>query len=159
MARLRLENGHNNGLERRHQKRSILSLSGKLMVSVCWNCEGVMFIEYLEKGKTIAEETCCALLLGRLRTVYDETTKGFFNLQCTSSAVVLAKLMKLRFQLIPHPPSSPDLASSNHFLFLKIKNGWQKRIHSWKRGCIRWNEYLFTRLEQSYYLDGTNKLK
>jgi len=32
------------------------------MASVFWDAEGILFIEYLEKGKTITREYCCNLL-------------------------------------------------------------------------------------------------
>jgi hypothetical protein len=41
--------------------RSVPS-AGKVMVSVFWNAEGIMFIDYLEKGKTITGEYYSNLL-------------------------------------------------------------------------------------------------
>jgi hypothetical protein len=32
--------------------------AGKVMASVFWDAEGILFIDYLEKGKTITGEYC-----------------------------------------------------------------------------------------------------
>jgi hypothetical protein len=36
--------------------------AGKLMASVFWDAEGILFIDYLEKGKTITGEYCSNFL-------------------------------------------------------------------------------------------------
>ncbi|KAF8785563.1 hypothetical protein HNY73_011083 [Argiope bruennichi] len=36
--------------------------SGKLMASLFWDAHGILFVGYLEKGKTINSEDCKALL-------------------------------------------------------------------------------------------------
>jgi hypothetical protein len=41
--------------------RSVQS-TGKVMASVCWDAEGILFIGYLEKGKTITGEYYSNLL-------------------------------------------------------------------------------------------------
>ena len=38
-----------------------------------------------------------------------------------SSAVATAKLVELRYELLPHPPYSLDLAPCDFFLFLNLK--------------------------------------
>jgi len=41
--------------------RSVPS-AGKVMTSVFWDAEGILYIDYLEKGKTITGEYCSNLL-------------------------------------------------------------------------------------------------
>ena len=45
----------------------------------------------------------------------------FNNAPAHTSAVVVAKLMELGFQLVSHPPYSPDLAPSDYYLFPNMK--------------------------------------
>lgn len=37
------------------------------------------------------------------------------------SVIATAKLVKLRYEMLPHPPYSPDLAPSDFFLFQNMK--------------------------------------
>jgi hypothetical protein len=38
------------------KKTSSVPLAGKVMVSLLWDAEGILFIDYLEKGETITRE-------------------------------------------------------------------------------------------------------
>jgi hypothetical protein len=44
------------------KKTRSVSSAGKLMTSVFWDAEGILFIDYLEKGKTIPGKYCSNLL-------------------------------------------------------------------------------------------------
>jgi len=55
--------------------RSVPS-AGKVMASVFWDTEGILFIDYLEKGKTITGEYYCNLLT-RLDEKFREKRPGF----------------------------------------------------------------------------------
>ena len=44
------------------------------------------------------------------------------NTPAHSSAIATAKLIELRYELLPHPPYSPDLALCDCFLFPNLKN-------------------------------------
>jgi hypothetical protein len=56
------------------KKRSVPS-AAKVMASVFWNAEGILYIDYLEKGKTITEEYYSNLLT-RLDEKICEKTPG-----------------------------------------------------------------------------------
>ena len=81
------------------------------------------------------------------------------NAPAHTSAVSMAKVHELGFKLSPHPPYSPDLATSNFFSFLNLKiclGG--KRFSSDKEVIAVLNEY-FKGLETSYFSEGIKKLK
>jgi hypothetical protein len=44
------------------KKTTLVPSVGKVMASVFWNAEGILFIDYLEKGKTITREYYSNLL-------------------------------------------------------------------------------------------------
>ena len=61
------------------------------------------------------------------------------------SLKAMAKLEQLRFELIAHPPYSPDLAPSDYYLFPNLKQWLQEEIHiEW--GSHRGNRSVFRRL-------------
>ena len=43
------------------------------------------------------------------------------NEPCHKSMKTMVKLNELKFELLPHPPYSPDLASNNYLLFAELK--------------------------------------
>ena len=99
------------------------------MVSVFWDAEGMSFIDYLEKGKTITGEYYSNLLT-RLDENIREKRPGlqkkkfiFHQNSAPSHKSVLAmgKLRDLHYELLEHPPYSPDLAPSDFCFFPKLK--------------------------------------
>lgn len=126
-----------------------------------------MVMDYLEMGKTIAGAYYSSLL-DRLKTELQEKRprlahkKVLFhhdNAPSHTSAVVVAKLMEIGFQLLSHPPYSPDLAPSDYYLFPNLKK-WlaEKKLYSNEEVIAETNGY-FSDLDKSYYLEGINKLE
>ena len=87
------------------------------MASVFWGAEGILFIDYLEKGKTITGEYCSNLLT-RLdeknsweKTRFAKEKKIIFhqdNAPAHKSVLAMGKLRDLHYELLEHPPYSPD---------------------------------------------------
>lgn len=92
--------------------------AGKVMASVFWDAHGIIFIDYLGKGKTINSDYYIALL----QRLKDEIAKKRPHLKkkkvlfhqdnapCHKSMKTMAKFHELNFELFPDPPYSPDLA-------------------------------------------------
>ncbi|QQP42126.1 Putative DD34D transposase, partial [Caligus rogercresseyi] len=86
--------------------------AGKVMASVFWDAHGIIFIDYLEKGKTINSDYYIALLellnddIVEKTTPFEEEKSVVSPRQCTVSQVneTMAKLNKLGYELLPHPP-------------------------------------------------------
>ncbi|EFN78775.1 Histone-lysine N-methyltransferase SETMAR, partial [Harpegnathos saltator] len=68
------------------------------------------------------------------------------------------KLKKLRYELVPHPPYSPDLAPSDYFLFPRLKQ-WLagKRFYSNEEVKLETNAY-FEGLDTEHYKTGIEML-
>ena len=81
------------------------------------------------------------------------------NAPSHKSTVTMAKLHELGFELIPHPPYSPDLAPCYFFLFpnLKIWLGG-KKLSSNEDVIAAVNAY-FAAFDKSYFSDGMKKLE
>lgn len=103
---------------------------GKVMASVFWDSEGVIMIDYLEKGKTINGEYYASELT-KLKTAIKEKRRGKLragvlllqdNAPAHTAQVAVAEAAKCGFELLPHPPYSPDLAPSDFYLFPKLKS-------------------------------------
>ena len=76
-----------------------------------------------------------------------------------TSAIATVKLFDLRYEILPHPPYSPDLAPSHYFLFPNMKT-WPggKRFSSNEEIISATNEY-FERFDKNYFLEGIKKVE
>ena len=91
------------------------------MASVFWDAQGVIFIDYSEKGRTITGTYYAALLdplVDKIRKQRPDLKKHkvlFHNDNAPShtSNISQAKEHELGFELLPHPEYSPDLSSSD----------------------------------------------
>ena len=113
-----------------NEAKTIFS-AGKVMATVFRNSHGVILIDYLQMGKNHyrslrriitlqAERSTC----GKTAT-FAEKENPVLPRQRTvpfhTSAVAMAKIHKLRFDLLDHPSCSPDLVLSDFFLFPHLK--------------------------------------
>jgi len=100
------------------------------MAWVFWDAEGILFIDYLEKCKTVTGEYYSNLL-----TILDQKIrekrpgmqkkKIIFhqdNAPAHKSVLAMGKLRDLHYELLEHLLFSPDLAPSDFSLFPKLKS-------------------------------------
>ena len=91
--------------------------------------QGILFIDYLEKGRTINREYYIIALIVRHQKM-TKKKKVFFhedNALCHKLIAMMAKLHELHFKLLPHPPYSPDLATRDYWLFADFKKYSRER--------------------------------
>ena len=105
-----------------HPKRpKTQTLAGKVLASIFWDAQGILFIDYFEKGKTINSEYYIISLMCLKeefseKTATNEEEKSVLSpRQCTchKSIAIMAKLPELHFKLLPHEPYSPDLTPND----------------------------------------------
>ena len=70
----------------------------------------------------------------------------------------MTKLHELGFELLVHPPYSPDLAPSDYFLFLDLKRVLAGKKFNAQEEVIAKTEAYFQSKDQSYYKNGIEKL-
>jgi transposase len=87
------------------------------MASVFCDSEGILFIDYLEKGKTITGEYYSNLLTRldeKIRKKKPGLQKKIIlhqgNAPAHKSDLAMGKLRDLHYELLEHPPYSPDSA-------------------------------------------------
>ena len=111
------------------KKAKVIPSAGKVMASVFWDSQGVIFIDYLQRGHTITGQYYSDLLK-KLRVQIQEKrpqmmSRGVLyhhdNAPGHTSAVAMATIHECGFELVPHPPYSPDLAPSDFHLFPNLK--------------------------------------
>ena len=133
--------------------------ASKVLVSIFWDAQGILFIEYLEKGRTINSEYYIVLLV----CLKEEITKKqpqmkkknvLFhqdNAQCHKLIATMAKLHELYFELLLLPPYSPDLAPSDYWLFADLKRMIQRKIFGSDEEVILETEVYFEANDKLFY--------
>jgi len=134
--------------------------AGKVMASVFCDAEGILFIDYVEKGKTITreyysnlltrldEKICKDLVCKRKKIIFYQE-----NAPTHKSVLPMGKLRELHYELLEHPPYSPDLAPSAFYLFPKLGlflAGWR---FSSNQKAIAAVEGYFADLTKNHYRD------
>lgn len=141
--------------------------AGKIMASVFWDAKGILLVDYLEKGRTINADYYCGLL-DKLRTAIDEKRprtqrkKILFhqdNAPAHKAGKTITKMDSLGFQLVPHPPYSPDLAPCDFFLFPNLKKHLAGKKFKTNAEVIAEVEAYFEELDKSKYKEGIMMLE
>ena len=111
------------------KKAKVVRSAGKVMASVFWDNQGVILIEYLQKGHTMTGQHY-SIQLKRLREAIKEKrpgklTRGILfhqdNAPAHTSMAAMATIHDCRFEFVPHPPYSPDLAPADFHIFPQMK--------------------------------------
>jgi histone-lysine N-methyltransferase SETMAR len=111
------------------RKAKVQKSAGKVMLSVFWDCRGVILTDYLAKGETINSAYYCTLL-NKLRDALKKKRRGMLtkgirlladNAPAHSSQASVMEARQCGYEILPHPPYSPDLAPSDFFLFPQMK--------------------------------------
>jgi len=133
--------------------------AGKVMASVFWDAHGIIFIDYLQKGRTVTGEYYAALFdklndeikKKRLHMAKKKVLYHHDNAPSHTSLKAMAKLDQLRFELVAHPPYSPDLVPSDYYLFPNLKRWLQGKRFRSNEEVIAETEAYFEGLDVSYY--------
>ena len=116
-------------LHNQHQKADIHQK--KLILSVCWDFKGIVYFELLPRNPTINSNVYCRQLMKSDKEIKEKcpellTHKDVIfhqdNARPHTSLVTRKKLLELGWEVMPHPPYSPDLAPSDYHLFRSLQN-------------------------------------
>ncbi|GFV99419.1 mariner Mos1 transposase [Trichonephila clavipes] len=102
----------------------------KIMATVFRDRQGVLLIDFFERGATMNSERYCQTSCNLRRTVQNKRrgklmSKILFlhdNARPPTANCSQELLNSFKWEVFPHPPYSPDLAPSNFHLFPKMKN-------------------------------------
>ena len=137
------------------------------MASVFLDGHGILFIDHLEKCKTINSDYYTALL-DRLsaeikkKRPHMQKTKDLFhqdNASCHKSMKTIVKLNELNFELLPHPPYSTYLTPSDYWLFADLEAMLQGKKICSNEEVIAETGVYFQSKDESFYKKSIEKLE
>ena len=98
----------------------------------------------------------------KVKRAHMKKKKLLFHLDNASprtSLVAMSKINDLRFELLPHPPYSPDLAPSDYYLFPNLKR-WLQGMGSYSNEeVVAETDEYFADLGSDYYKKGIEMLE
>ena len=121
--------------ERAPTKPKMVRSAGKVMVTVFFDAQGVILLDYLEQGKTVTGARYDDALTSLREAIKDKRrgklAKGIIfhhdNAPAHTSNRIQDSLRRHGFEILPHPAYSPDLAPCDFHLFPKIKRSMKGR--------------------------------
>ncbi|XP_011141333.1 histone-lysine N-methyltransferase SETMAR-like [Harpegnathos saltator] len=137
----------------------------KIMLCVWWDCKGIVHYELLPPGETINSDLYCQQL-ARLHLVIQKkrpelvNSKGVvYHLQpdntgSHTSLTTRQKLRELGWEVLMHPPYSPDLAPSDYHLFRFLTYSLKGVTLPSKEACEDHVVKLFNKKSRQYYNTG-----
>lgn len=144
-----------------------IASAGKVMASVFWDSEGILMIDYLERGKTITG-VYYAQLIRKLRVAIKEKRRGKLrqgivfhqdNAPAHTSSVAMTAIRECGFELLQHPPYSPDLAPSDFHLFRYLKDSLRGQKFDTDESVIHAINDWFQELDKTFFLEGVKALE
>ena len=100
----------------------------KIMLCVWWCSKGIVHYEFLPSRQTVTAEVYCS----QLQRVKDSLAEKFpefgqvlflhDNARPHVARLTQQKLVDLGWEILPHPPYSPDLAPTDYHLFRSLQN-------------------------------------
>jgi [histone H3]-lysine36 N-dimethyltransferase SETMAR len=141
--------------------------AGKVMATVFWDGRGIIHVDYLEHGRTITAQYYSDLLdrfdaVVKRKRPHLKKKKILFlqdNAPAHKAVKTMTKLIELGYEILPHPPYSPDLAPCDYYIFPNLKR-WLagKRFHS-NEEVIAETDAYFGELDDDYYKKGIEMLE
>lgn len=109
----------------------------KLMVTVWWSMAGIIHYSFLPRGETITSTTYCNEI-GQMHEKLLKKQPGLVNRKGPIllhdnarphvSKLTVHKLKELGYEVLPHPPYSPDLSPTDYHLFRNLDNFLRGKI-------------------------------
>lgn len=140
----------------------------KVMLCVWWDQKGIVYYELLKSGQTINGALYRQQLM-RLKRAIAEKRPGWAtrhdtlifhhdNARPHVAQVVKTYLDGSGWEVLPHPPYSPDLAPSDYHLFRSMQNALTGVRFTSVAGIQNWLDSFFASKSEQFYWDGIHAL-
>ncbi|CAD6994020.1 unnamed protein product [Ceratitis capitata] len=139
----------------------------KVLLCVWWDWQGIIHYELLPYGQILNTDLYCQQLdrlkeaIAQKRPDLDNSSGIVFHLDYTrphTSIVTRQKLRELGWEVILHPPYSPDLAPSDYHLFLSMANYLGGEEMASREACENRLTQFFANKEKVFYEEGVMML-
>lgn len=132
----------------------------KRMLCVWWGVKGVVYWELLPEKATLTGERYCEQLRNveaKLKETGKVQGRIWFqhdNAKPHVAKVTQAELKRLKWNVLPHPPYSPDIAPTDYHLFLSLSNNLRGKKFKNENDLKSFLENFFTNRKKGFYKRG-----
>lgn len=149
------------------KKFKVTMSAGKVMATVFWDNQGVILTNYLPKGSTVTGEYY-ATELRQLKEALKTKRRGKLrngvlllqdNAPAHTACIATSAATECGYELLPHPPYSPDLAPSDFYLFPKLKEHLRGSQHTCDNDVIEAVEEFLADQDTAFYQTGIEMLQ
>ena len=137
----------------------------KQMLSVWWDFQGIIHWELLPENTTVNAELYCAQL-ERLRQALIKKRPGPRKIRLLhdiakphTALLTRQTLEKFRWEVLPHPAYSPDLAPSDYHLFRSLSDDLRGKHFDDEGPLKKYLEDFFNQKHPDFYRDGIMALE
>jgi hypothetical protein len=132
---------------------------------IWWDMEGIVHYKFLERNLTVTAERHCQQPR-RLEEAIQQKPPGRRHgeiLQQDSARPHTANMTKAAIQefdwdILPHPPYSPDIVSSDYHLFRAVSNNLRGVFFNNDAGLQNWLDEFFTAKSADFFKRGIGNL-
>lgn len=140
----------------------------KLLLCIWWDQQGVIYYELLKPNETITGDRyrrqlmCLSRALKEKRSLYEQRHDKVILLHDNArphvAKPVKTYLKTLKWEVLPHPPYSPDIAPSDYHLFRSMAHGLaEQRFHSYE-DTKKWVDSWIASKDVSFFRRGIHML-
>ena len=136
----------------------------KVMLCVWWSVRGVIHYELLPPNTTVTASYYCNQLesvnsqLEKMRPKHGKVRFLHDNARPHTASLTKDKLKELDWEVLPHPPYSPDLAPSDYYLFRSLHNFLRDKEYKNRDEVTNDIEFFFSSKSEEFYREGISKL-
>jgi histone-lysine N-methyltransferase SETMAR len=134
----------------------------KVMLCIWWDQKGVVYYELLKSGETVNADRYRQQLINLKRALQEKRSeyakrhdKVIFqhdNARPHIAKPVKETLEALRWDVLPHPPYSPDIAPSDYHLFRSMQHGLSGQHFKTYEEIKKWlDEWIASKQEEFFY--------
>lgn len=152
--------------QRRPKRQKTQESIGKVLVSIFWDAQGIIFIDCLDKDEKMTQQYYAELierLNAEILKKRPKKSKKILFYQddgpVHASMPVMAKLKQLNWELISHHELSPDLSPSEYYLLPNLKRWLQGKRFDTKNEIEPVISAHFDELDELFYRSGVQTLK
>ncbi|XP_049307894.1 histone-lysine N-methyltransferase SETMAR-like isoform X2 [Bactrocera dorsalis] len=133
----------------------------KVMLSIWWDWKGIIHYELLEPDRTVDSTFYCQQLL-RLKQAIEIKRPELMNrivfhqdnARPYTSLMTRQTLGELGWEVLMHPPYSPDLSPSDYHLFRPLQNSLNGVNLDSREACENYLKQFFAEKPEKFYTDG-----
>jgi len=140
----------------------------KLMLCIWWDQRGVIYYELLKPNETITGERYPTQLIRLNRTLkekrpeygdrHDKVILQHDNARPHVAKPVKTYLETLKWEVLPHPPYSPDIAPFDYHLFRSMTYGLSEKRFTSYEDCKKWVHSWIASKDEGFFRRGIRML-